>query len=203
MPKVKFPKVKVPKIKLPKLRVIRMYDLKKGKGHGATAGIVPVTGATGTTTFVTETAGTGAATNEVNAAQVIAAAVVPPKAVLQGRELSEAELMKRAPDAVQVILAKERTMLSHERTVISLAQLSLGIVTLGFFIVRFFADDPRYEWFLLVGAGLIIVSGWLFYHTFKDYAHYQKKVQHLHERRGHLDMVYIEEISKTGEDVHV
>jgi len=109
------------------------------------------------------------------------------------REKVEEKIMKEEPEIIEILLSKERTLLSHERTMIAIAQLALAITALGFLIVRFFATDPGYEWFLLIGTGLIIVSAWLFYHSFKDYRHYQRKLAHLHEKRGHLDRVYLSE----------
>lgn len=110
------------------------------------------------------------------------------------REVSEERIMKVMPGGIEILLSKERTLLSHERTMIAVAQLALAITALGFLIIRFFADESGYEWFFVIGTGLVIVSGWLFYHAFRDYRHYQKKLAHLHEKRGHLDEVYLSEL---------
>jgi uncharacterized membrane protein YidH (DUF202 family) len=110
-----------------------------------------------------------------------------------GREEFEENLMRKNPRALSVLLSKERTLLSRERTSISLAQLALGIAAFGFLVIRFFTD-PGYEWFLAIGVGFVIVSAWLFYHAFREYRHFGKKLAKLHEKRGHLDTVYISDL---------
>ncbi len=117
------------------------------------------------------------------------------------REKVEEKIMREEPEIIEILLSKERTLLSHERTMIAIAQLALAITALGFLIVRFFADDPGYEWFLAIGIGFVLVSAWLFYHSFKDYRHYQRKLTHLHEKRGHLDRVYISEFGDESGDL--
>jgi uncharacterized membrane protein YidH (DUF202 family) len=105
------------------------------------------------------------------------------------REEYEEQLMRKNPPALSVLLSKERTLLSRERTATALAQLALGIAAFGFLAIRFFADG-EYEWFLQVGLIFVLVSGWLFYHAFRQYRHFQKKLANLHNKRGHLDTVY-------------
>lgn len=107
-----------------------------------------------------------------------------------GNDKFEELLMKRNPAAMEVLLSKERTLLSHERTAISLGQVALAAAAIGFTIVRFFSDEPGYGWFMLIGIGTVILSGFLTYHAWKDYRHYQKELIHLHSKRGHLDEIY-------------
>ncbi len=109
------------------------------------------------------------------------------------RELLEERIMKNDPSAVQVLLSKERTLLSKERTSISLAQLGVGIAAFGFLVLRFFVDG-QYDWFLGVGVIFIAVSVVVFWHAYKDYRHYRTQLNKLHNKRGHLDVVYIEEL---------
>jgi len=108
------------------------------------------------------------------------------------REAEERRLLKKNPDMIGVLLSKERTLLSRERTTISIAQLALGIAALGLVVVRFFAD-VSHEWFLAVGWGLVAIAVLLFYHSFKEYRHFQNKLWRLHQKRGHLDELYGEE----------
>lgn len=109
------------------------------------------------------------------------------------REEREEKLMAKRPDAMGILLSKERTLLSRERTAISLAQLAMGLAAFGLVVIRFFTD-PGYEWFLAIGLGFVLVSAWLFWHAFKEYRHFRMKLAHLHEKRGHLDVVYITEL---------
>lgn len=112
-----------------------------------------------------------------------------------GREEIEERIMHDNPKLMEVALSKERTILSRERTAIALAQLALGIAALGFVVVRFFTGVD-YQWYLALGVAFVIVSAYLFYHSFKDYRHLQKKLRHLHDSRGHLDRVYCEEMEE-------
>jgi len=111
-----------------------------------------------------------------------------PVSLLKREEL-ETKIMRSDPGLMEILLSKERTLLSRERTVIAISQLALGITALGVVIVRFFGD-VGYEWFVPLGLGLVMISGFLFYHSLKDYKHLQKKLYHLHESRGHLDKIY-------------
>jgi uncharacterized membrane protein YidH (DUF202 family) len=108
------------------------------------------------------------------------------------REEIEEEIMHENPTLIEVALSKERTILSRERTAIALAQLALGVAALGFIVVRFFTG-VEYQWFPIIGAALVIVSAYMFYHSLKNYRHLEKKLRHLHDARGHLDRVYWEE----------
>ncbi len=110
---------------------------------------------------------------------------------MKEREYLEEKIMRRNPKAIEILLSKERTLLSKERTAIALAQLALGIAAFGFLVIRFFSD-ANYEWFLLIGIGFVAVSMWLFYHALRDYRHYRWQLSHLHEKRGHLDVVYLQ-----------
>lgn len=112
---------------------------------------------------------------------------------IEKREAIESGMMHNQPSAVNVILAKERTLLARERNSVGLAQLALGIAAFGFVIIRFFTD-AGYEWFIFVGLGFVLVSSLLFYHAFKEYVSFKHKLDKLHDLRGHLDTVYIEEI---------
>jgi len=111
---------------------------------------------------------------------------------MKEREQLEEKVMQKNPSAIDILLSKERTILSKERTAIALAQLGLGIAAFGFLVIRFFSDAD-YEWFLAIGVGFVAVSIWLFYHAFRDYRHYKWQLNHLHEKRGHLDVVYLDE----------
>ena len=116
------------------------------------------------------------------------------------REKVETKLMKSDPKVMEILLSKERTLLSRERTVIAVAQVALGIAALGVVMVRFFGN-VGYEWFIPLGVSLVVISGYLFYHSLKDYRHLQKKLQHLHESRGHLDRVYSKELKDVIDEV--
>lgn len=109
------------------------------------------------------------------------------------RELLEERIMKDDPSAMQVLLSKERTLLSKERTSISLAQLGVGIAAFGFLVLRFFVDG-EHGWFLSVGLIFIGVSVAIFWHSFREYRHYRWQLKKLHKKRGHLDIVYVEEL---------
>jgi uncharacterized membrane protein YidH (DUF202 family) len=109
------------------------------------------------------------------------------------RENVEENVMKKYPEAINILLSKERTLLSKQRTAIALAQLGLGIAAFGFLVLRFFVD-AGYEGYWVVGWIFIAVSLFLFYYSFDLYRHYRKQLGKLHERRGHLDMVYVEEL---------
>lgn len=109
------------------------------------------------------------------------------------REQIEKEIMQKNPKALSILLSKERTLLAKERTMIALSQLALGLAAFGFLVIRFFTD-VGYEWFMAIGVGFVIVSVWLFWHAFKEYRHYQRKLAHLHQKRGHLDVVYLSEL---------
>ncbi len=111
---------------------------------------------------------------------------------MKDREQFEEKVMQKNPSALSILLSKEQTLLSKERTAIALAQLGLGIAAFGFLVIRFFSD-AEYEWFLAIGIGFVLVSGWLFLHAFRDYRHYLWQLKHLHEKRGHLDVVYMRE----------
>jgi|GEM_PF-1847873 len=110
---------------------------------------------------------------------------------IRKRELEEIKLIKKNPKLLDTLLSKERTLLSRQRTVISIAQLALGIAALGLVIIRFFVDVEHF-WFIALGWGMVIVAAYLFYHSFIEYRHFQKKLAHLHMGRGHLDKLYIE-----------
>jgi len=110
-----------------------------------------------------------------------------------GREELEEKIMHKNPKALNVLLAKERTLLARERTAIALSQLALGIAAFGFLVIRFFTD-PGFEWFFGIGIAFVIISAWLFFHAFKEYSYFKKKLAHLHSKRGHLDIVYMNEL---------
>ncbi len=101
-------------------------------------------------------------------------------------------MMKENPHAIEVILSKERTLLSNEQTAISLSQLALGVAAFGFFVIRFFADEPDYRWFMALGIGSVVLSALLAYHAWHDYKHYRAELCHLHNKRGHLDKLYVD-----------
>lgn len=121
--------------------------------------------------------------------------VNPPahKRPMTQREMLEELMMQKNPVELDILLSKERTLLSRERTSIAVSQLALAVAALGFVVVRFFVD-PGYEWFLALGVGLVGMAVWLFYYSFKDYRHFQKKLRRLHEYRGHLDVVYVSDL---------
>ncbi len=107
------------------------------------------------------------------------------------REDLEGEFMKTNPAAIEILLSKERTLLSRERTAIALGQLALGIAAFGFLVIRFFAGDTGYDWFMAVGVGAVVLALYLTYHAWKDYQHFKKELENLHNKRGHLDKVYV------------
>jgi uncharacterized membrane protein YidH (DUF202 family) len=114
------------------------------------------------------------------------------KKELEKRDELEKEYMEKNPKVLDVVLAKERTLLSRERTAISLGQLALGVAVFGFAVIRFFAGDAGQEWFFAVGAGAILLSGYLTFHAWHEYKHFQMELDHLHSKRGHLDSIYVE-----------
>ncbi len=109
------------------------------------------------------------------------------------REMLEELMMQKNPVELDILLSKERTLLSRERTSIAISQLALAVAALGFVVLRFFVD-PGYEAFLALGAGLVVMSVWLFYYSFRDYRHFQTKLRRLHDLRGHLDTVYVSDL---------
>ncbi|MBN2517997.1 MAG: DUF202 domain-containing protein [Candidatus Altiarchaeota archaeon] len=119
----------------------------------------------------------------------------------RNRERLEERIMADDPKLMEILLSKERTILSRERTAIAIAQLALAITALGFVIVRFFSDAIGYGWFLPIGMGMILVSGYLFYHSIKYYKHLQKKLNHLHDSRGHLDRLYSKKLKSIMDEV--
>ena len=108
---------------------------------------------------------------------------------MKNREQLEEKVMQKDPSLVRTLLSKERTLLAKQRTAISVAQLGLGLAGFGFLVIRFFAD-PGHEWFLGLGILFVIASIFVFYHSFKLYRKFKHKLDHLHEKRGHLDKVY-------------
>ncbi len=110
---------------------------------------------------------------------------------MKDREQLEKEMSEKNPKVIEILLSKERTLLSRERTAIALGQLALGVAAFGFLVIRFFAGDTGYEWFMALGLGAVALSGYLTYHSWRDYKHFQKELTHLHKQRGHLDTVYI------------
>jgi len=109
---------------------------------------------------------------------------------LKKREQLEESLMQKNPQIIEILLSKERTLLSRERTAIALGQLALGVAGVGFLIIRFFGNDAGFEWFQYVGVGSVILAAYLTYHAWHDYKHFKIELEHLHRKRGHLDRVY-------------
>lgn len=109
----------------------------------------------------------------------------------QGEEFEE-KLMHDNPGIIEVLLSKERTLLSRERTAIALGQLALSVAVFGFIVLRFFTGGPSEEWFIFVGAGAVVLAGYLTFHAWRDYGHFKKELENLHRKRGHLDSVYVE-----------
>jgi uncharacterized membrane protein YidH (DUF202 family) len=112
---------------------------------------------------------------------------------MKKREEIERREMEKNPGVVSTLLAKERTLLAKQRTSIALAQLGLGLVGFGLLVIRFFTEGD-YEWFLWIGLVFVAASACIFYHAFMLYRKYKKKLERLHNMRGHLDMVYVKEL---------
>lgn len=110
------------------------------------------------------------------------------------REKLEERLTATHPAVIEILLSKERTLLSRERTAIALGQLALGVAAFGFFVIRFFAGNGGFDWFILLGVGSVILAAYLTYHAWHDYNHFKKECNHLRSKRGHLDMVYAKEM---------
>lgn len=107
----------------------------------------------------------------------------------EGGESAEIHLAQNDPKKLELIFAKERTILAKQRNFLAHINTGLGSIALGFGIVRFFEDSQRA---VLVWVGVVFIAtgfGIIVYGV-KKVISSNAGLRAIKSHRGHLYKVY-------------